>query len=125
MLYRYSRWDGSQSVDPFSADDLMDSLADDLMENGDVQDACMIFAGASGIDGSRTSNPAASAASCTTCASVATTASGLRSRSGSLWEATISPLSRSTTAARALTRENISAEHALAAKLLEAKPLRI
>ena len=36
VLYRYSRWDGSQSVDPFSADDLMDSLADDLMETGDL-----------------------------------------------------------------------------------------
>ena len=39
MLYRYSRWDGSQSVDPFSADDLMDSLADDLMETGDLRSA--------------------------------------------------------------------------------------
>ncbi len=39
MLYRYSRWDGSQEVDPFTAEELMDNLADDLMENGDLQDA--------------------------------------------------------------------------------------
>ena len=36
MLYRYSRWDGSQEVDPFTPEDLMDGIADDLMENGDL-----------------------------------------------------------------------------------------
>jgi uncharacterized protein with von Willebrand factor type A (vWA) domain len=39
MLYRYSRWDGSQEIDPFSADDLMDGLADDLMDIGDLRSA--------------------------------------------------------------------------------------
>jgi len=39
MLYRYYRWDGSQEVDPLTADDAMDSLADDLMEDGDLRDA--------------------------------------------------------------------------------------
>lgn len=39
MLYRYSRWDGTQEVDPFSAEQLMDSVADDLMENGDLDSA--------------------------------------------------------------------------------------
>ena len=39
MLYRYSRWDGSQDVNPFSADDLMDSLAEGLMEDGDLRTA--------------------------------------------------------------------------------------
>jgi uncharacterized protein with von Willebrand factor type A (vWA) domain len=39
VLYRYSRWDGSQSIEQFSADDLMDSLAEDLMETGDLRSA--------------------------------------------------------------------------------------
>ena len=39
MLYRYSRWDGSQDVNPFSAEDLMDSLAEGLMEDGDLRSA--------------------------------------------------------------------------------------
>lgn len=39
MLYRYSRWDGSQDVQPFSPEDLVDNLADDLMENGDLRSA--------------------------------------------------------------------------------------
>ena len=39
MLYRYSRWDGSQDVAPFTPDDLMDSLADDLMEEGNLRNA--------------------------------------------------------------------------------------
>ncbi len=39
MLYRYSRWDGSQEIAPFEADDLMDDLADDLMESGDLRSA--------------------------------------------------------------------------------------
>lgn len=37
MLYRYSRWDGTQSIDAFTAEDLMDQVADDLMEHGDLR----------------------------------------------------------------------------------------
>ena len=34
MLYRYSRWDGSQEVDPFSADELMEALRYDRIATG-------------------------------------------------------------------------------------------
>ena len=39
MLYRYSRWDGSQEIDPFGPEDLMDGIAEDLMEDGDLRRA--------------------------------------------------------------------------------------
>lgn len=39
MWYRYSRWDGSQEVAPFSPEDLMDALADDLISDGDLRSA--------------------------------------------------------------------------------------
>jgi uncharacterized protein with von Willebrand factor type A (vWA) domain len=39
MWYRYSRWDGSQDVSPFSADDLMEAMADDLIGDGDLRSA--------------------------------------------------------------------------------------
>ncbi|HUX87795.1 MAG TPA: VWA domain-containing protein [Chloroflexota bacterium] len=39
MWFRYSRWDGSQEVSPFSADDLMDAMADDLISDGDLRSA--------------------------------------------------------------------------------------
>jgi uncharacterized protein with von Willebrand factor type A (vWA) domain len=55
MLYRYSRWDGSQEVDPFTPDDLMDAIADDLMEDGNLRDALQrLFRwGTNGPDGER------------------------------------------------------------------------
>lgn len=37
--FRYSRWDGSQQLAPFSADELMDALADELLDKGDVERA--------------------------------------------------------------------------------------
>jgi uncharacterized protein with von Willebrand factor type A (vWA) domain len=37
--YRYSRWDGTQEVSPFDPDELMKSLADDLLADGDVRRA--------------------------------------------------------------------------------------
>lgn len=37
--YRYSQWDDTQQIEPFSADDLMDAMADKLMEDGNVQRA--------------------------------------------------------------------------------------
>ena len=39
MRYTYSRWDGTQEVAEFDADELMDALSDDLMSDGDVQSA--------------------------------------------------------------------------------------
>ncbi len=37
--YRYSGWDGSQEISPFDADEIMQSLADDLLADGDVRSA--------------------------------------------------------------------------------------
>ena len=31
-LYRYSRWDGTQAVEPFTASDMMDYLADKVLD---------------------------------------------------------------------------------------------
>jgi uncharacterized protein with von Willebrand factor type A (vWA) domain len=36
---RYSRWDGTQQIDPLSAEDLMRAMSDDLMQDGDVNRA--------------------------------------------------------------------------------------
>ncbi|MBN9392776.1 MAG: VWA domain-containing protein [Chloroflexi bacterium] len=33
MLYKYSRWDGTQQVMPFDADEVMDALSEDLMND--------------------------------------------------------------------------------------------
>ena len=38
-LYHYSRWDGSQSLPPFDADDLLSALSDDLLAEGDLERA--------------------------------------------------------------------------------------
>ena len=37
--YRYSQWDDTQQVAPFDADDLMEAMADKLIEDGDLQRA--------------------------------------------------------------------------------------
>src|SRR5579872_1783375 len=37
--YRYSLWDGSQDVPDFSADDLLEKMADDLLRGGDPEQA--------------------------------------------------------------------------------------
>jgi uncharacterized protein with von Willebrand factor type A (vWA) domain len=37
--YRYSQWDGSQDVPDFSAEDLLESMADDLLRGGDPERA--------------------------------------------------------------------------------------
>ena len=39
MLIRYSRWDGSQDLPALDADDLLESLSDDLMSDGDLWSA--------------------------------------------------------------------------------------
>ena len=36
---RYSRWDGSQQVNPLDADDLMAAMSDDLLQDGDLNRA--------------------------------------------------------------------------------------
>src|SRR5256885_14577233 len=38
-LYRYSRWDGSQQLPPFDADDVLRGLGQDLLAEGDVRRA--------------------------------------------------------------------------------------
>jgi len=38
-LYRYSRWDGSQTLPPFDADDVLEALADDVLAEGDIRRA--------------------------------------------------------------------------------------
>lgn len=37
--FRYSRWDGSQELPDFSADDLLENMADDLLRSGDPERA--------------------------------------------------------------------------------------
>jgi len=37
--YRYSEWDGSQQVNPFTADDLMELMSDELMNDGNLRSA--------------------------------------------------------------------------------------
>ena len=39
MRSRYSRWDGSQSLPEFDADDLLAAMADDLVADGDLRRA--------------------------------------------------------------------------------------
>ena len=39
--FRYARWDGSQRLPDIHADDVLDALSDDLMEDGDIEDALM------------------------------------------------------------------------------------
>jgi uncharacterized protein with von Willebrand factor type A (vWA) domain len=39
VIYRYARWDGSQTLDPFTASDLMEHLADRLLDDGDLRSA--------------------------------------------------------------------------------------
>ncbi len=39
--YRYARWDGSQRLPDLTADDVLDALSDDLVEEGDIQGALM------------------------------------------------------------------------------------
>ena len=39
MKFRYSRWDGTQRLDPIDADQVLDALAEDLMNYGDLSAA--------------------------------------------------------------------------------------
>ena len=38
-IFRYSRWDGSQQLPAFDADDVLDALSDDILAEGDVRRA--------------------------------------------------------------------------------------
>ncbi|HEX2195212.1 MAG TPA: VWA domain-containing protein [Candidatus Limnocylindria bacterium] len=38
-VFRYSRWDGSQQLPPFDADDVLEALSDDLLAEGDIRRA--------------------------------------------------------------------------------------
>jgi len=55
MLTRYSQWDGSQEPFGLDADELMDAMSDDLLENGDLWRALqkMFRRGAENQDGER------------------------------------------------------------------------
>ena len=55
--YRYRRWDGTQEFDPFTASDLMDELADRMLDEGDLWSAMrdMIQRGTNLRDGRRMS----------------------------------------------------------------------
>src|SRR4051812_40586409 len=37
--YRYYRWDGSQEIEPFTPEDVMEHLADDLLDDGTLRNA--------------------------------------------------------------------------------------
>jgi uncharacterized protein with von Willebrand factor type A (vWA) domain len=39
MRFRYSRWDGTQRLDGLDADDLLEAMADDLLAEGDLENA--------------------------------------------------------------------------------------
>ena len=39
VRFRYSRWDGTQSLDALDADEVLDALSDDLMSYGDLSAA--------------------------------------------------------------------------------------
>ena len=41
--YRYSRWDGSQLLPPFDADDVLDAMSDDVLAEGDIRRALQIL----------------------------------------------------------------------------------
>ncbi len=38
-LFRYSRWDGTQDVEPFTPEDLMEKIAEEMLEDGDLRGA--------------------------------------------------------------------------------------
>ncbi|HET8570547.1 MAG TPA: VWA domain-containing protein [Candidatus Limnocylindria bacterium] len=38
-LYRYSRWDGTQNLPPFDADDVLEALGEDVLAEGDIRRA--------------------------------------------------------------------------------------
>src|SRR3990170_3838524 len=55
MRYRYSEWDGTQEIAPLDAEEVLDLLADDLLEDGDLRAALdrLMSRGARRPDGDR------------------------------------------------------------------------
>ena len=41
--YGYSRWDGTQNIEGLDADDILNALSDDYMEEGNLQQAALIL----------------------------------------------------------------------------------
>lgn len=39
MLFRYGRWDGTQLIEPFTADEVMEALSEELLADGDLRAA--------------------------------------------------------------------------------------
>ena len=39
MRYSYTRWDGTQEISPLDADEILDLIADDMLEEGDLRRA--------------------------------------------------------------------------------------
>ena len=56
MLFRYSRWDGTQEVAPFDPDEVIESMAEELLSDGDVRSALqrVLQRGFQGRTGDRT-----------------------------------------------------------------------
>ncbi len=54
--YGYTRWDGTQRIEGFDADDILDALSDDYLEDGNLQQALkrLMQEGIRGEDGRRT-----------------------------------------------------------------------
>jgi hypothetical protein len=54
--YGYSRWDGTQNIEGLDADDVLDALSDDYIEDGDLQQALrrLMQNGVPSNDGQRT-----------------------------------------------------------------------
>jgi uncharacterized protein with von Willebrand factor type A (vWA) domain len=55
MVFRYSRWDGTQSIEPLDPDDLLDQISRDMLEDGDLRRALerLLMRGAQRPDGNR------------------------------------------------------------------------
>ncbi len=55
MFYRYSTWDGTQSIPPLDPEELLDMLSRDLLEDGDLRRALerLLMRGANRQDGNR------------------------------------------------------------------------
>ena len=55
-FFRYSRWDGTQEISPFDPEEVMENLADDLLNDGDVRNSLqrILQRGFQNRDGNRT-----------------------------------------------------------------------
>ena len=68
---KYRRWDGSQDVPDLTADEIVDALADDVLEHGDVGEALRRLM-ERGLRANDPSRARSSTRSRTTCSSTAT-----------------------------------------------------